>query len=426
MKNIDSENIVSIKTVENVDWRFHLLLFAIAFIVISSRRPDAILNPQFWAEDGKYWYAEAYNQGIIRSLLLPHTGYLNTISRLTADLAQFFPFYSAPLLFNIVAIIIQILPVSILMSSRFSSLIPSRNMRIVLSIIYLALPGSAEINANLTNAQWHLALSAFMVVIAAPGKHLLWRYFDTGVIMLSGLSGPFSILLTPIIFIRWLLVREKRLWHLLLLTLLCALIQLSCLFLITEGRPQTELGASPTLLLNILSGKVFLIPLIGQRGVLLTKDLGCYEIIATIVLIIGILAIIKSLREGPLELTLFQLFAGLIFIAALVSPPKSFGLPWWNVLNIPFNCQRYWFMPNLAFLVALIWTLSKFTYKKKRMIAVLVCAIMAVGIILDWRHPSYYNFNFQENAQLFEEAPRTSIVTIPLNPPGWSMTLIKK
>ena len=59
----------------------HIILFTLAFIVIISRRPDAILNPQFWAEDGSVFYAQAYNKGIINSLFLPYAGYLHAVPR---------------------------------------------------------------------------------------------------------------------------------------------------------------------------------------------------------------------------------------------------------------------------------------------------------------------------------------------------------
>lgn len=157
-----------------ISWQFHVIIFFIAFAIVVSRRPDALFNPQFWAEDGKNWYAQAYNLGILPSLFLPHTGYLQTISRLTASLAQFFPLAFAPLIFNLVAIAIQILPVNLVISSRFAALIPTLKSRLLLGFVYLALPNSYEINANITNAQWHLALLACMVVLAAPSRLLIW------------------------------------------------------------------------------------------------------------------------------------------------------------------------------------------------------------------------------------------------------------
>ena len=41
-----------------------ILVFGTAVALIIVRRPDAILNVQFWAEDGVLWYASAYNLGL--------------------------------------------------------------------------------------------------------------------------------------------------------------------------------------------------------------------------------------------------------------------------------------------------------------------------------------------------------------------------
>jgi hypothetical protein len=42
---------------------FHVIVFLFAFLLIFSRRPDAILNAQFFAEDGQRWFADAYQRG---------------------------------------------------------------------------------------------------------------------------------------------------------------------------------------------------------------------------------------------------------------------------------------------------------------------------------------------------------------------------
>ena len=44
---------------------------AISFILIVARWPDALLSPQFYAEDGKYFYAQAYNLGGLHALTIP-------------------------------------------------------------------------------------------------------------------------------------------------------------------------------------------------------------------------------------------------------------------------------------------------------------------------------------------------------------------
>jgi hypothetical protein len=173
------------------NWLGHICIFIAALAIIISRRPDAVFNAQFWAEDGTVWYEEAYNLGVIHSLFTTHTGYFQTASRLTAGFAQFFPFTWVPLIFNLTAILIKILPVNLLASSRFELLIPQFYLRLFIGFLYLALPYSAEVHANITNAHWYLAILGCMIILATPSTLFIWQFFDTGIILLLALSGPF-------------------------------------------------------------------------------------------------------------------------------------------------------------------------------------------------------------------------------------------
>jgi hypothetical protein len=123
-------------------YSFYIASSALSFLILFSRRPDVITNPQFWAEDGRVWYADAYNHGLMYSLLTPEAGYFQTISRIVAVFAQVFPLAYAPLVFNLAAIFVKLIVVNFLLSSRFSRLIPDLRYRILIACIYLALPHS--------------------------------------------------------------------------------------------------------------------------------------------------------------------------------------------------------------------------------------------------------------------------------------------
>lgn len=407
----------------------YLLLFVVvaAFAIVVLRRPDAVLNPQFWAEDGKYWYAEAYNLGAIHSLLLPHTGYFQTISRLTAAFTMMFPLAWAPFIFISVAIIAKVLPVILILSSRFSSLIPSFRTRVLLPFIYLALPNSWEVHANLTNAQSHLALLAFMVIIAEPNDHLAWRLFDIVMILLAGLSTPASILLIPIAARWWWIHRGK--WPLIILitTCCCGLIQATS-FLLTaqQTRILEPLGATPELFIRILSGQVFLAALIGQKGYeQIFSPSGWYTAFASVVAVLGLMVVVKALFKAPEELRLFIIFAAMMFGSALITPNLRATVPRWEASAWPGICGRYWFIPMIAFVTVLLWMTGKSCSRILRVFASLALVVMVVGIILDWRHHPFFDFQFREHARQFETAPKGAEVIIPINPPGWSMRLIK-
>jgi hypothetical protein len=72
-------------------------VFLASVVLVVSRRPDVLFHAQFWAEDGKFWYADAYNLGAIAPFLHPAAGYFQTLPRLAALFAQLFPMAVAPL-----------------------------------------------------------------------------------------------------------------------------------------------------------------------------------------------------------------------------------------------------------------------------------------------------------------------------------------
>ncbi len=179
---------------------FHAVIFAVAFVVVCSRRPDAVLHAQFYAEDGAVFYRDAYQYGL-HSLLLTYSGYFHTLLRLVALLAQLFPFSWAPLIMNLSGITFQVLPVNVFLSSRFSQVVLP--LRLLAGFTYLALPNSFEIDANLTNVQWHLALLACIVLLAQPANCRRWKAFDVAVLGLISLSSPMGILLVPVAAALW-------------------------------------------------------------------------------------------------------------------------------------------------------------------------------------------------------------------------------
>jgi hypothetical protein len=408
--------------------RLQVLIFISAFVILMTRRPDALLNPQFWAEDGKYWYADAYNLGIIHSLILPSSGYFQTISRLLGAVAQFFPLAWAPFIFNLTAITIQILPANLIASLRFSQLIPSLHTRLFLGFLYLALPNSYEIHANITNAHWHLALLACMVVLATPSHLLIWQAFDIGIILLSGLSGPFAVLLMPIATVFWWLRRRKWSFILLLGLGVGALIQSTAILLAHDSnRFQTSLGATPELFTKILTSQVVLGALLGQKGSkLITYFSFGYSTIAILFAVAGVAAFLYSLLKAPLELRLFTIFAVGVFVMSLLSPVAGeMNISQWSVLWRPGTSVRYWFIPMLGFVTIITWLLGAKRPHQLRLTAKIALITMTTGILLDWRYPAFTDLNFRGYSKQFVEAPTGTKVTIPINPPGWSMELIK-
>jgi len=399
--------------------------FLLACGIVVSRRPDALIHPQFWAEDGHVWFAEAYNLGWGTALFRTYAGYFQTLPRLGAALALLVPLALAPLALNLIAIAVQALPVSLLLSAR-SSAWGSLRYRVAMAALLLALPNAREIGAIITNSQWVLALCAFLVLVAVAPKSNAGKLFDVFILMLCGLTGPFCVFLFPIAV--WQAWRKADVWRWMkagLLAMLCLVQGWGLLVMDRGGRADAPLGAGASLFVRILGGHVFLGALVGCNQLasfsnpLVITALFCAAVV-------GVVLIAGCFARATVEMRLFVLFAFAIFAAALVSPESypAAGFTRWQSLAAAGGV-RYWFLPTLAFAWSLLWCFRS-RIAVLRPLAACLLVTMCFGIVRDWELPALTNLHFHEEAERFHAAPVGSAVVIPENPQGWSIELTRK
>jgi hypothetical protein len=408
---------------------FHLSVFLAGFGIIFSRRPDAILNAQFWAEDGQRWYADAYQFGL-RCLLIPDElgGYFHSVSRLSALTALIFPFSMAPLVMNLFAIAIQILPASIFLSSRFSNIALWK--RLIAAFVYFALPNTYEVNANTTTIQWHLGLLACMVLLAPSTRSWKWHVFDGVVLVMISLDSPVGIVLLPVAAMVWWMHRNRGSAISLASLLPGAVIQ-GLTVLLSHVRPAAPNGANWHRLIRILGGQIFMSPLLGNMTLLhmTWRHFPNYVFARVIVaFVIGLAILFYALRYAPAEVKLFILFGFAVLSLSLAHPiPGLAPQPQWELLAFPGHGNRYYFLPSISFLVALVWIASSAS-KVPRRIAGVLLLMLPLGIASDWRYPDFADLHFQEYASRFEASPPGTKIAIPLNPVNgahWTMELTK-
>ena len=399
--------------------RLQWLAFLLAAIAIVSRRPDVVLRPQFYAEDGVIWYAQAYNLGWLHALSLPEGGYLNTLPRLAAALALLVPLHAAPLVMNLLGIAIQVLPVNVLLSPRCAAY-GSFPVRLFLAAIYLALPNSNEVFVVITNAQFHLALAACLLAFARPPATWLGRIFDVAVFLVSGLTGPFCLVLLPLAAVFWWIRRGRWLVTVMSVLTLTSLVQMSQLFHTGHAaRGVPDLGATPALFARILAGHVYLGSLIGRNGYAHWKPMTFLLPVA----LAGTALLVYSFLKAGLERKLVLLFCFLLFAASLWHPLASRPVAVWE-LFIESRGMRYWFFPMLGFLWSLVWQATQ--PGPQRPVFSLVLLLLARGVIFDWRQLAPPNLDFPSSARKFEAAPKGTLVEIPTLPEGWTMRLTKR
>lgn len=401
-------------------WEFRVIVFLCAVAIIISRRPDAVFHAQFWAEDGTVLFSDAYAAGI-RSLFWPFAKYFIFYLRLVALLAQPFGLGRAPLIFNLAAIATQALPVWLLLSSRLSwaGSVPAR---MFLAGLYLALPNSEEVMAIFPNSQWFLALLCFLVIVSSESGRWMWRCFDWIIAGLCALTGPFVIVLAPISAVIWWNRRGR--WSLVMTMVLSAGALIQCVEILASHFHRTQtLGATSGLFFKIIADQIFLGALLGMNGFFLKSAGGAVAVAA-----VGMIFVLYSLWRGPLEMKMLIFFAAVMFAASLVSPNMGTwsNVPAWQTLVLPRAGMRYWFLPMLAFVTALVWALGAKNPQVVRLAAGFCLLLMGFGIVKDWRYPALTDMHFSGYVEEFEAARPGTEIVIPIHPPGWSMRLVKR
>jgi hypothetical protein len=398
-------------------------VFAAALIV--SRRPDAVTSAQFWAEDGKLFYANVYNHGLLATLVVPQAGYFQELPILAARIAQVAPLALGPLIMNSIGIAFRVLPVGLLLSRRAETISPDLRVRALLAALYIALPGSAETNANAVNAAWYLAVAAVLVLMLRPPVGKLGRALDIAILALCSVTGVFVIALAPLAFV-YRRVRGASAVPNASLAILAAgaALQLVAILVLqyhlpsgfeAAQRPAGPLHGSSQLLFEILGLRVFAEPVLGNGAVL-------SGITAAFLGVLGLTGMAMAVRLGSSELRLMTAFGLAMFAMALARP---LGTDWPGLMSAAAD-SRYFVIPQFAAIAALVWACG---YNRHTGWIIPLAAVFlymcVIAIPNDWEYAPFGKTNFAHQASQFEHAPVGTRMTIPIEPPGWSMTLLK-
>src|ERR1035437_2093481 len=132
-------------------WQIVSVLLLAAGIIFL-RKPDRFYAPQLFAEDGVIFFAGAYEHGW-HSLLMPYAGYLHSLPRVIALLADSLDPLWVPAVYNYSAIFVILAVIALIFSPRVH--LPAKP---ILGLAVVLVPHTAEVYAHLTNMQWSLAV----------------------------------------------------------------------------------------------------------------------------------------------------------------------------------------------------------------------------------------------------------------------------
>jgi hypothetical protein len=177
------------------------LAFAILCLMVL-RKPDTVLNPQFWAEDCTVLFWQALTRGW-SSVFLPYNGFLWIPLRVVAVVASPLRLELLPFVYNFTALAIEAACCALFSLPAYRHLVRNDWLRRACCLLFAcALPAGGEMIGTLTNLHWYLALAALAALAARPARISglgagVAACIGAGVV-LCGLSCPVLIVATPI------------------------------------------------------------------------------------------------------------------------------------------------------------------------------------------------------------------------------------
>lgn len=150
--------------------RYLGLTFLVAAIIVA-RRPDAVTNPQFWAEDSTIYFLQHLTLGFWGSLGAFYNHYPMLVQRLVAGLGGFVPLGAAPRVYTLCSIALTAVALAAFVLPGFRHLVRSDGLRVLWCVAIACLPVDKEMLSTPTNLGWYLTIwLALLSVMRVPGR----------------------------------------------------------------------------------------------------------------------------------------------------------------------------------------------------------------------------------------------------------------
>jgi hypothetical protein len=180
------------------------------------------------------------------------------------------------------------------------------------------------------------------------------------------------------------------------------------------------------LLVRLTAGQIFLFGTLNGGNILPHATLTTPGVttLAALFVIAGVTVVIYAMVSSPLELKFFIAFAALVFAAAVRRLHCDSGWDWASMMTTGYAI-RYWYVPRLAALAILVWMIERRQPIWIRALAGAAILLVTASSFRHWQYQPWPYQDFRRNARSFERATKGTQISIPVNPPGWKIILIK-
>ena len=207
------------------------LFFITLLLIFFYRSPYIFLNGRFMAEEGEIFFANAYKYSFLYSFFFVdlYSGYLNLWANISGIISNFFDLEIAPLISNYLSLIPKLLIIYFVLYENLIALNNFWNKILFCLIVFICPQNVPEIWMNSINSQIFFCILSFVLLIINY-QHDKIKLLNLGLLLISGLSGIYSCILTPVFFYKYYLFKKSQDFFNFLIILLCSITQVIIIF----------------------------------------------------------------------------------------------------------------------------------------------------------------------------------------------------
>jgi hypothetical protein len=377
-----------------------LLFGALLFL----RKPDALLNPQLWAEDGTVFLNQNEEFGIA-AWWHPYAGYLHLVPRLVAAVGARLDPCDLPAFYNLTCFIGTWAVAVSLLSRRVA--VPGRFW---LALAFVLVPHTGEVFFQLCNVQWVLALFLVRQLLLEPAATRTQLVADSTVLALVSFTGPFCIVLWPLFAWRtWRHRTQRATWVELGIVTVAAMAHVIANRIAPFDHPPANGGLDPLQIAAFVGQRISGVLLLGWGGAAtlgfgVRVGFGC-------ALALTVVALVYGSRRSVVApaIVVLVVAAGLLLGSTLIRGGRGF----YTEPQLEMG-DRYLFLPR----VLLCWTAIAATAglaRAKWLPGVLMTAAIAVNVP-HFVVPTAIDYRWHDYCHLLKDGHPAEIPTLPK---GW-------
>lgn len=393
-----------------------LASFLIVLIVLFYKRPDAFMHSQFWAEEGIVFFSDAYHYGF-KTLFNTCAGYFHLYPRLVFYLAISLgtPFEYIPYVCCYAWLFVMLT----LLFYIWNRIEFEASSKFFIAISTVLIPLQAEVLMNLTNVQWIMALFPLIIFSSTDlKKNTKWFWLDVMVLLMTGFTGPNSVILLPLLLFFAYRKRKKVFTNQRLLVFYSLAIILAAAGIISLSihgsinRSEGEFNiANPAFIEYLHLQYAFLF--LGKLAFDMPWILKCLFVL---MLFVFAITIFKKIIVGKItsDFTIATFFTGFLFLMATLISYRNNPA----ILHPHYGGVRNFYLPAIC----CVWFLISILKPSNNPIPVL-SLLMLLFVFENIRcigRERLIDYHWETYAKKIKTSDTLSI---PINPEGWYLSI---